>query len=91
MWDSGATLNAPKEKGPPTDITAMWKFELIPDKQTLTMTINHYEPVADDETIMFTRKRDKGFNEIFREHIAFGQKNMVFFETCVSYGSTNIF
>ncbi len=56
MWYSGAALNASKEKGPPTDITAMWKFELSPDKQTLTMTINHYEPAADDEVIVFTRK-----------------------------------
>jgi hypothetical protein len=33
----------------------MWKFALGPDKRTLTMTINHYEPAADDETLVFTK------------------------------------
>jgi len=56
MWYSGGALNASKEKGPANDVTAMWKFEVSPDKQTMTMTINHYEPAADDETIVFTRK-----------------------------------
>lgn len=56
MWFDGTALNASKEAGPPTDVTSMWKFEISPDKQTLTLTINHYEPTADDETIVFTKK-----------------------------------
>jgi hypothetical protein len=55
VWYDGSTLNASKENGPPGDVTAMWKFELAPDKQTLTMKINHYEPTADDETIVFAK------------------------------------
>jgi hypothetical protein len=55
-WFDGSSLNASKEKGPPADVTSMWKFELSADKQTLTMTINHYEPAADDEKMVFTRK-----------------------------------
>ncbi len=54
-WYDGTALNASKENGPPGDVTAMWKFALGPDKRTLTMTINHYEPAADDETLVFTK------------------------------------
>jgi hypothetical protein len=54
-WFDGTSLNASKEKGPASDVTAMWKFELGADKQTLTMKINHYEPTADDETLVFTK------------------------------------
>jgi hypothetical protein len=56
MWFDGTTLNASKENGPPGDVTSMWKFELAPDKQTLTLTINHYDPAAEDEKIVFTKK-----------------------------------
>jgi hypothetical protein len=56
MWWDGSALNASKEKGPAADVTSMWKWELTPDKQTLTLTINHYEPAADDEKIVFTKK-----------------------------------
>jgi hypothetical protein len=54
-WYDGTALNASKENGPPGDVTAMWKFAMGADKQTLTMTINHYEPAADDETLVFTK------------------------------------
>jgi hypothetical protein len=56
MWYNGPTLNACKENGPADDVTSMWKFELSPDKQTMTMTINHFEPIADDETLVFNKK-----------------------------------
>ena len=56
VWYDGPTLNACKENGPPGDVSSLWKFELSPDKQTMTMKISHYEPVADDETIVFTKK-----------------------------------
>lgn len=56
MWYNGPTLNACKENGPADDVTSVWKFELTPDKQTMTMTIHHYEPAADDETLVFTKK-----------------------------------
>lgn len=56
MWYNGPTLNACKEDGPVGDITSVWKFELSPDKQTMTMKISHYEPVAEDETLVFTKK-----------------------------------
>ena len=56
MWFNGPTLNASKEAGPAGDVTAMWKFELAPDKQTMTLTINHYEPARDDETLAFSKK-----------------------------------
>lgn len=56
VWYDGSSLNASKEKGPATDVTSMWKWELSPDKQTMTMKINHYEPAADDETLVFTKK-----------------------------------
>lgn len=56
MWYNGPTLNACKEDGPVGDVTSVWKFELSPDKQTMTMKINHYEPAADDETLVFTKK-----------------------------------
>jgi hypothetical protein len=56
VWYNGPTLNASKENGPPGDVTSAWKFELGPDKGTMTMTINHYEPAADDETLVFTKK-----------------------------------
>jgi hypothetical protein len=56
VWYNGPTLNASKESGPATDVTSMWKFELGPDKGTMTMTINHYEPAGDDETLVFTKK-----------------------------------
>lgn len=55
-WYNGPTLNFSKEHGPADDVTSMWKFELSADKQTLTATINHYEPAADDETLVFTKK-----------------------------------
>ena len=55
VWYNGPTLNASKEGGPPTDVTSGWKFELGPNK-TMTMTVNHYEPTADDETLVFTKK-----------------------------------
>lgn len=54
-WFEGSTLNFCKENGPPEDVTSMWKLELSPDKQTLTMKIAHYEPAAADETIVFTK------------------------------------
>jgi hypothetical protein len=56
LWFSGPSLNASKEKGPAEDVTAMWKFELAPDKHGMTLTINHYEPAADDEKLIFTKK-----------------------------------
>ncbi len=56
MWWDGTSLNASKEKGPADDVTAMWKFELSPDKQTMTLKISHYEPAADDETLVFNKK-----------------------------------
>jgi len=56
VWYDGPTLNACKEDGPPGDVTSVWKFELSPDKQTMTMKISHYDPVADDETLVFNKK-----------------------------------
>lgn len=56
VWYNGPTLNACKEFGPPDDVTSVWKFELGPDKQTMTMTITHYEPARDNETLVFTKK-----------------------------------
>ena len=56
VWWDGSTWNASKEKGPAVDVTSMWKFELGPDKQTLTLTINHYDPAADDEKLIFAKK-----------------------------------
>ncbi len=56
MWYNGPTLNACKENGPADDVTSVWKFELSPDKQAMTMTIHHYEPAADDETLVFTKR-----------------------------------
>lgn len=56
MWFNGPTLNACKEDGPMGDITSVWRFELSPDKQTMTMKISHYEPSADDETLVFSKK-----------------------------------
>lgn len=58
VWYDGPTLNASKEKGPADDVTSAWKLELSPDKQSMKMkmTINHYEPAADDEMLVFTKK-----------------------------------
>ncbi len=56
VWFDGATLNACKENGPASDVSSLWKFDVSPDKNTMTMKINHYEPTADDETIVFNRK-----------------------------------
>jgi hypothetical protein len=56
MWYDGTALNASKENGPVGDVTSMWKFELAPDKQTMTLTINHYDPAGDDEKLLFTKK-----------------------------------
>ncbi len=56
VWYDGSCLNASKEKGPAGDVTSMWKWELAPDKQTMTMKINHYEPAADDEVLVFTKR-----------------------------------
>jgi len=56
MWYDGTSLNVSKEAGPAEDVTAMWKFELAPDKRTLTLKINHYDPAAEDESIVFTKK-----------------------------------
>lgn len=58
VWYSGNTLNASKEKGPDGDVTSMWKFEMAPDKQTMNMKISHYEPAAEDETLVFTKKAE---------------------------------
>jgi hypothetical protein len=55
-WYNGPALNATKEGGPAGDVTSAWKFELAPDKQTLTMTISHYDPAGDDETLVFVKK-----------------------------------
>jgi len=55
VWFNGPTLNASKEGGPPADVTSGWKFELGPNKQ-MTMTISHYDPAGDDETLVFTKK-----------------------------------
>jgi hypothetical protein len=56
VWFNGPTLNASKEGGPTGDVTSAWKFELGANKQTMTMTISHYEPAGDDETLVFTKK-----------------------------------
>jgi len=56
VWYDGPTLNACKEDGPAGDVTSVWKFELAPDKQSMTMKISHYEPVANDEALVFTKK-----------------------------------
>jgi hypothetical protein len=56
VWYNGPTLNASKESGPVGDVTSAWKFEMGPEKGTMTMTISHYEPAADDETLVFTKK-----------------------------------
>lgn len=55
-WFNGPALNATKESGPVGDVTSGWKFEIGPDKQTMTMTINHYDPAGDDETLVFVKK-----------------------------------
>jgi hypothetical protein len=55
-WFNGPSLNATKEGGPPGDVTSAWKFELGADKQTMTLTINHYDPSGDDETLVFNKK-----------------------------------
>jgi hypothetical protein len=55
-WFNGPALNATKEGGPAGDVTSAWKFEIGPDKQTMTMTISHYDPAGDDETLVFTKK-----------------------------------
>ncbi len=56
VWYNGPTLNASKEGGPAGDVTSAWKFELGPEKGTMTMTISHYEPAGDDETLVFIKK-----------------------------------
>jgi len=56
VWYNGPTLNASKESGPPGDVTSAWKFEMGPEKGAMTLTISHYEPAADDETLVFTKK-----------------------------------
>ncbi len=56
VWYNGPTLNASKEGGPAEDVSAMWKFELGGSKNTMTLTINHYQPAAADETLVFTKK-----------------------------------
>ena len=56
VWYNGPTLNASKENGPADDSSAMWKFELSADKSTMTLTINHYAPSANDETLVFKKK-----------------------------------
>jgi hypothetical protein len=56
VWYNGPTLNACKENGPAGDVTSTWKFELSPDKQSMKMTINHLDPAANDETIVFNKK-----------------------------------
>ena len=55
FWYDGPALNVSKENGPPDDVTSLWKFELSPDKQKMTMTISHYEPSAGDETLVFNK------------------------------------
>ena len=55
-WYNGPSLNATKESGPVGDVTSAWKFEIGPDKQTMTMTISHYDPAGDDETLVFVKK-----------------------------------
>ena len=56
VWFNGPTLNASKEGGPANDVAAMWKFEMGGSKDTMTLTINHYEPAAADETLVFKKK-----------------------------------
>jgi hypothetical protein len=56
VWYDGPILNACKEDGPAGDVTSVWKFELSSDNQTMTMKISHYEPVANDEILAFTKK-----------------------------------
>ena len=56
LWYNGPTLNASKEGGPAEDVSSMWKFEFGPNKDTMTLTINHYEPASADETLVFTKK-----------------------------------
>ncbi len=55
-WYNGPSLNATKEGGPAEDVTSAWKMELGPEKDTMTMTINHYDPNGADETLVFTKK-----------------------------------
>jgi hypothetical protein len=55
VWFNGPALNVSKEKGPPEDVTSMWTLTPSSDGQTLTMVINHYEPTAADETLVFTK------------------------------------
>ena len=55
VWYDGPSLNVCKENGPADDATSMWKLDISPDKQTMTMKISHYDPQAADETLVFAK------------------------------------
>ncbi len=57
VWYDGPTLNVCKENGPADDVTSIWKLDVSPDKQTLTMKVTHYEPASAEETLVFVKKQ----------------------------------
>ncbi len=55
-WYDGAALTVCKTAGPAADVANEWKLELSPDKKTLTVTVQHLDPNAKDETLVFNKK-----------------------------------
>ena len=56
MWFLGDALNICKTGGPAGDVVNQWKLQPSADGTVLTLTVNHLEPTAADETLVFHKK-----------------------------------
>jgi hypothetical protein len=56
VWFAGGELVACKTDGPAGDLVNEWHMQLSPDGHSLTVKIEHVDPAADPETIVFTKK-----------------------------------
>jgi hypothetical protein len=56
VWYNGPALVMLKTAGPKEDASDEWTMKLSPDKRTLTVALEHIDPAAKDETLVFSKK-----------------------------------
>lgn len=56
LWYAGAALMIMKSDGPKEDAATQWKLELEPGGNTLKVELEHIDPVAKPETLVFAKK-----------------------------------
>jgi hypothetical protein len=56
LWYSGPSLVVLTTDGPKEDSSNEWTLKLSPDSKTLTLLLEHIEPEAKSETLVFNKK-----------------------------------